>query len=202
MDDYTKANLEWWNEAATVHSQGEGYDLATFKAGKTKLHPLELAEVGDVAGKRLLHLQCHFGMDTLSWARLGAKVTGIDFSDKAIAIAQSLSQELNLDATFICTDIHNLPDVLHTSAEFGIVFTSYGAIGWLPDLQPWGRIIGHYLKPGGFFYIAEGHPFMWLLDEKSTDLKLRYPYFSKEPIKDEEQGTYAEKDATLAHITT
>ena len=94
MDDYTKANLDWWNEAATIHSQGEGYDLASFKAGKNKLHPLELEEVGDVAGKKLLHLQCHFGLDTLSWARLGAQVTGIDFSDKAIAIAQNLSRNL------------------------------------------------------------------------------------------------------------
>ena len=202
MDDYTKANLDWWNEAATVHSQGEGYDLASFKAGKIRLHPLELEEVGDVEGKKLLHLQCHFGMDTLSWARLGAQVTGIDFSDKAIAIAQNLSQELNLDATFIHTELYKLPDVLDAAGEFDIVFTSYGAIGWLPDLQPWGHIIGHYLKPGGFFYIAEGHPFMWTFDEKSVDLKPRYPYFSKEPIKDEEEGTYAEKNAKLEHTTT
>lgn len=204
MDDYTKANLEWWNEAAVIHShsQGEIYDLASFKAGEIKLHPLEREEVGDVAGKKLLHLQCHFGMDTLSWARLGAKVTGIDFSNKAIAIAQSLSQELQLGATFICTDIYNLPDVLEAAGEFDIVYTSYGAISWLPDLQPWGRIISHYLKPGGFFYIAEGHPIMWLLDENSPDFKLRYPYFPKEPIKDEEQGTYAEKNATLVHNTT
>src|SRR6266496_3179131 len=94
MDDYTKANLDWWNEAAIVHSQGESYELASFKAGRTKLHSLELEEVGDVAGKKLLHLQCHFGLDTLSWARLGAQVTGIDFSDKAIAIAQNLSRNL------------------------------------------------------------------------------------------------------------
>jgi SAM-dependent methyltransferase len=204
MDDYTKANLEWWNEAAVIHShsQGEIYDLASFKAGEIKLHPLEREEVGDVAGKKLLHLQCHFGMDTLSWARLGAKVTGIDFSDRAIAIAQSLSQELQLDAAFICTDIYKLTDVLEAAGEFDIVYTSYGAISWLPDLQPWGRIISHYLKPGGFFYIAEGHPIMWLLDDNSPDFKLRYPYFSQEPIKDEEQGTYAEKNATLVHNTT
>jgi SAM-dependent methyltransferase len=202
MDDYTKANLNWWNEAAIVHSQGEGYDLASFKAGKNRLHPLELEEVGDVAGKKLLHLQCHFGMDTLSWARLGAQVTGIDFSDKAIAIAQNLSQELNLNATFICTELYTLPDVLDAAGEFDIVFTSYGAIGWLPDLQPWSHIISHYLKPGGFFYIAEGHPFMWTFDENSMDLKLRYPYFSKEPIKNEEEGTYAEKNARPEHTTT
>ncbi len=204
MDDYTKANLAWWNEAAIVHAQSQGdmYELASFKAGKIKLRPLELAEVGNVADKRLLHLQCHFGMDTLSWARLGAKVTGIDFSDKAIEIAQSLSQELNLDATFIHTDIYKLPDVLYAAGEFDIVFTSYGAICWLSDLQPWGRIIAHYLKPGGFFYIAEGHPFMWTFDDESADLKILYPYFSKEPIKDESEGTYAEKSAKLVHKTT
>ncbi len=202
MDDYTKSNLDWWNEAATVHSQGEGYELANFKAGKTKLHFLELEEVGDVAGKRLLHLQCHFGLDTLSWARLGAKVTGIDFSDQAIAIAQSLSQELNLDANFIHTDIYKLPVVLDAAGEFDIIYTSYGAICWLPDLQPWGKIIAHYLKPGGFFYMAEGHPFMWIIDEKSPDFKIGYPYFSKEPIKDESVGTYAEKSAKLVHNTT
>src|SRR5947208_16193052 len=122
MDNYTKANLEWWNEVAIIHSQGEGYDLASFKAGKIRLHPLELAEVGDVAGKKLLHLQCHFGMDTLSWARLGAQVTGIDFSDQAIDIAQSLSQELNLEATFVRTDIYNLPYILNAAGEFDIVF--------------------------------------------------------------------------------
>ena len=125
MDDYTKANLDWWNEAAIIHSnsQGDIYELASFKAGKTKLLPLELEEVGDVAGKKLLHLQCHFGLDTLSWARLGAQVTGIDFSDKAIAIAQNLSQELNLDATFICTELYNLPDILDAAGAFDIVYT-------------------------------------------------------------------------------
>src|SRR5215469_15406545 len=105
MDDYTKANLDWWNEAAVVHARGEGYELAAFKAGKTKLHFLELEEVGDVAGKTLLHLQCHFGLDTLSWARLGARVTGIDFSDVAIQLAQSLIRELGLDARFVCSNV-------------------------------------------------------------------------------------------------
>lgn len=199
MDDYTKANLDWWNEAATIHSQGGAYNVTSFKAGKNRLHRLELEEVGDVKGKKLLHLQCHFGLDTLSWARLGAQVTGIDFSDKAIAIAQNLSRELHLDATFICTELYKLPDVLDAAGAFDIVFTSYGVIGWLPDLQPWGRIIGHYLKPEGFFYIAEGHPFMWTFDEKTTDLKIQYPYFSNEPIKDESEGTYAEKSAKLVH---
>jgi len=173
-----------------------------FRAGMIKLHTLEREEVGDVAGKKLLHLQCHFGMDTLSWARLGAQVTGIDYSEEAIALARRLSQETGLDATFICSNIYDVPDVLEGAGTFDIVFTSYGAIGWLPDLQPWGAIIARYLKPGGFFYIAEGHPFMFTMDDYSAELKIRYPYFSKEAIKGDEPGTYAEKDAHLEHSTT
>ncbi len=202
MDEYTKTNQDWWNEAAQVHAQGEAYKMQAFKEGMIKLHPLERAEVGDVAGKKLLHLQCHFGMDTLSWARLGAHVTGMDFADKAIEIARSVSQELRLDATFVCCNLHDLPNVLDAASEFDIVYTSYGVIGWLPDLQPWGKIIAHYLKPGGFFYIAEGHPFMWIFDENSADFKIGYPYFSHAPIKDESSGTYAEKEARLEHTTT
>jgi SAM-dependent methyltransferase len=202
LDEYTKANQDWWNDAAQIHAQGEGYELKAFKEGVTKLHPLELAEVGDVAGKKLLHLQCHFGLDTLSWARSGAHVTGVDFAEKAIAIAREISQELHLDATFVRCNLYDLPNVLDAAGEFDIVFTSYGAIGWLPDLQPWGQIIAHYLKPGGFFYIAEGHPFMWTFDERSPDFKIGYPYFSRAPIKDESPGTYAEKEAILEHVTT
>ena len=176
--------------------------MREFKQGLNKLHWLDREEVGDVRGKKLLHLQCHFGMDTLSWARLGAQVTGVDFADRAIAIARNLSQELHLDATFVCSDMYHVTDVLDAAGQFDIVYTSYGAICWLPDLQPWGQIIAHYLKPGGFFYIAEGHPFMWALDDKSPELKVRYPYFSSEPVKDEEPGTYAEKDARLEHAVT
>lgn len=200
MDDYTKANLDWWNEAVAIHARGDFYRLESFKAGTSKLKYLEREEVGDVSGKSLLHLQCHFGMDTLSWARLGAKVTGIDFSDKAIAFARSLSEELALEANFVQSDIYNLPNVL--SGTFDIVYTSYGVIGWLPDLLPWGKIISDYIKPGGFFYIAEGHPFMWTLDEKSTDFKVAYSYFSREPIKDEDEGTYADPSAKKVHNVT
>lgn len=202
MNDYMKANLDWWNDAAITHAQGDAYELTAFKSGKSKLKPLELAEVGDVAGKSLLHLQCHFGLDTLSWARLGARVTGVDFSDQAIQLARAISKDVGIDANFICSNIYDLPTVFPPAAEFDIVFTSYGAIGWLPDLQPWGQLIADYLKPGGFFYIAEGHPFMWTLDEKVPDLKIGYPYFSSEPIKDESEGTYAEKNAKLEHTTT
>ncbi len=202
MNDEMRVNRDWWDEAARVHFQGKGYMVDEFRTGMIKLHTLEREEVGDVAGKRLLHLQCHFGMDTLSWARLGAQVTGVDYSEEAIELARRLNQETGLDGTFICSNIYDVPDVLEGAGTFDIVFTSYGAIGWLPDLQPWGAIIARYLKPGGFFYIAEGHPFMFTMDDYSTELKVCYPYFSKEAIKGDEQGTYAEKDAHLEHSTT
>jgi SAM-dependent methyltransferase len=200
MDKYTEANLAWWNEAVDIHAQGDTYLLESFKAGRFKLKTLEREEVGDVTGKSLLHLQCHFGMDTLSWARLGATVTGVDFSEKAITLARSLSSETGLDATFVQSDIYQLPQVL--SGTFDIVYTSYGVIGWLPDLLPWGKIIADYLKPGGFFYIVEAHPFMWTLDEKTTAFQVIYSYFSPEPIKSEEEGTYANRNAKKVHTVT
>ena len=133
MDRYIKANLDWWNEAVSVHAEGDTYGLEGFKAGMSKLKYLEREEVGEVAGKSLLHLQCHFGLDTLSWARLGAHVTGVDFSEKAIALARSLAEEEGLDATFVQSDVYDLPRVL--SGQFDIVYASYGVIGWLPDLR-------------------------------------------------------------------
>jgi SAM-dependent methyltransferase len=200
MDEFSKANLDWWNEAVGVHVQGDIYGLERFKAGTSTLKFLEREEVGEVAGKSLLHLQCHFGLDTLSWARLGATVTGVDFSEKAIALARSLANEVHLDAAFVHSDLYELPNVL--SGQFDIVYTSYGVIGWLPDLQPWGLIIARYLKPGGFFYVAEGHPFMWVFDDQSADFKVAHSYFSREPIKEEQEGSYADKSAHMDHTVT
>lgn len=200
MDSHMKANLDWWNEVVGVHAQGNTYGLENFKAGMSKLKYLERAEVGDVAGKSLLHLQCHFGLDTLSWARLGAKVTGVDFSETAIDLARSLAAEGGLDAAFVQSDIYDLPQVI--SGQFDIVYTSYGVIGWLPNLLPWGTIIARFLKPGGFFYIAEGHPFMWLLDDTSSDFKVAHSYFSHDAIKEEGEGSYADKSARMAHNVT
>ncbi len=130
-----KANLDWWNEVVGVHAHGDSYKLESFKAGMSRLKYLEGEEVGDVVGKSLLHLQCQFGFDILSWARLGASVTGVDFSETAIALARSLADEEALDATFVHSDLYDLPHAL--SAQFDIVYTSYGVIGWLPDLLPW-----------------------------------------------------------------
>ncbi len=195
MDEYRKSNLELWNNWAQLHVVSETYDVASFKAGKNNLKSIELEELGDVRGKTLLHLQCHFGKDTMSWARLGATVTGVDFSDKAIEIARQLSAELNIPATFILSDIYALPAAL--SGQFDIVFTSYGAICWLDDLDEWARIAASYLKPGGIFYIAEFHPFLMVFEdtEDKQHLKIAYPYSAAEPLRFETHGSYAAPDA-------
>ena len=130
--------------------------MESFKKGKSSLNFIELDGLGDVSGKTLLHLQCHFGMDSLSWSRLGAKVTGIDLSNTAIEKARELNTELGLDAEFICSNVYDLKEML--DKKYDIVFTSYGTIGWLPDLGKWGDIISHFLNPGGIFYIADVHP--------------------------------------------
>ncbi|HEY7346853.1 MAG TPA: class I SAM-dependent methyltransferase [Ktedonobacterales bacterium] len=200
MLDYMNANRDLWNELTPIHARSAFYDVEGFKRGRITLMSIEREELGDVAGKTLLHLQCHFGMDTLSWARLGASVTGVDFSEEAIALAQSLSQELGIAARFLHTNLYDLPDVL--AEQFDIVFTSYGALCWLPDLEAWGHLIGRYLKPGGTFYIVEGHPFMMPFDDgkASDDYRVSLPYFQgPEPLKFEGDGDYADPSARVTH---
>lgn len=200
MDGYIRGNRELWNELTPIHARSKFYDAEGFKKGKCTLESIELEELGDVSGKSLLHLQCHFGMDTLSWARLGAKVTGVDFSDKSIDLARSLSEELGIEADFVCCNIYDLLERL--SGKFDIVYTSAGVLCWLPDLKKWAEIISHFLKPGGFFYILEGHPSMMVFDDSpdATELKVKYPYFhGSEPDKWEPEGDYAEPDAVVAH---
>lgn len=177
MDKYLKNNQKLWNEITPIHARSEFYDVEGFKKGKCTLESIELEEVGDVSGKSLLHLQCHFGMDTLSFARLGAKVTGVDFSDESIKLARSLRKETGLKARFIQSNIYDLPDVL--KGKFDIVFTSYGVLAWLPDLNKWAEIIAHYLKRGGIFYIVEFHPVQLIFDDSPdvTGLKAKYSYF-------------------------
>jgi len=196
MKEYTQRNKELWNELTPIHANADFYRLNEFKAGENKLRSIEREEVGDVTGKTLLHLQCHFGMDTLSWARLGAKVTGVDISDKAIMLARSLSDELKIEADFILSDIYELPDVLE--GEFDIVFISYGVLCWLPDLNRLAEIIDRYLKPGGFFYIVEGHPILSIFDDSRdvTELKVVRSYFHElEPTRWEPEPDYADPDA-------
>jgi 2-polyprenyl-3-methyl-5-hydroxy-6-metoxy-1,4-benzoquinol methylase len=190
---YFNANKELWNRRTMVHKDSAFYDVASFLNGKSSLNKIELEELGDVKGKTILHLQCHFGMDTLSLARMGAKVTGVDLSDAAISEARKLNEQLNLDAEFICCNVYDLKDYL--SGEFDIVFTSYGVIGWLPDLNKWAEIISYYLKPGGFFYMAEFHPVVWMLDENFE--RVKYYYHNQELIEIDSEGSYTDRSADV-----
>ena len=199
MDAYFKTNCSLWNAWTLINEKSEFYDIEGFKAGETSLNAIELEELGNVSGKSLLHLQCHFGLDTLSWARAGAIVTGVDFSDTAIESARSLSEETGLDARFICSNIYDLPDAL--TFAFDIVFTSYGVLSWLPDLGRWAEIVARCLKPGGTFYIVEFHPILYMLDEEQGE-RLKYPYFhSEEPLLIEEKGSYADPEADFSHVS-
>ena len=201
MDEYRKSNRELWNNWARMHfsSPTSNYDVATFKAGRNTLHSVDLEELGDVAGKSLLHLQCHFGADTLSLARLGARVTGVDFSSEAIAIARQLSDELEIPARFVQSDILALPDVL--DGQFDIVFTSHGVLGWLPDLRRWGEVVAHFLKPGGTFCLVEGHPFAHVFHGEPGVLEGRYPYFEQpEPLRFETKGSYGDPESDYESV--
>ena len=207
LDDYLKANLASWDEAVGLHVDSRMYDVAGFKAGKTSLHQIEIDELGAQVSEstRLLHLQCHFGLDTLSWARQGATVTGVDFSGEGIAAARSLAEDLGLSqrATFVQSDLYSLPDVL--SGEFDVVFTSWGVLIWLGDLERWAQIVARYLKPGGTFYIAEFHPYAFLLADDSTpdSLRIGYPYFMYgEPQRFDEPGDYADPEARTQNTVT
>lgn len=191
MEDYLRANRDLWDQWTSEHETSPFYDLPGFKAGKDRLRSIELTELGDVTGKRLLHLQCHFGLDTLAWARRGATVTGVDLSEKSIGLARSISQELDIPAQFVACDIYDLPN--HLTGIFDIVFTSYGVLHWLRDLSRWGRIIAHFLKPGGIFHIVEDHPtFRMFTTEDETKIALANPYFfSETPDSVEMTGSYA-----------
>lgn len=195
MEENRPLNLDLWNEWTDINAQSALYRLEEFKHGENKLNQLEREEVGDVNGRSLLHFQCHFGMDTLSWARLGAQVTGVDFSDRAIQLARELSRETGIPGRFICCDLYDLPK--HLEEQFDIIYTSYGVLTWLSDLTRWAGLIDRYLKPGGLFYIAEFHPFALMFDEDAPEPRLLYPYFAKDVIVCPIQGSYSDKDAPM-----
>jgi len=196
MEKFYKTNLKYWNELVDIHAESREYDLEGFLAGGSSLHSIELEALGDVSGKSLLHLQCHFGLDTLSWARMGAEVTGVDFSENAIQMARHLAKRLRLPAEFVHCNLYDLPRQL--DCEFDIVYTSYGVINWLHDIKQWGEIVHSYLKPGGTFFMAEFHPFMLVFEEDGDDLVVKYEYWhSPEPSLVEVDGSYADRDAVL-----
>jgi SAM-dependent methyltransferase len=200
MNIHEQANRRRWDELVPIHARSAFYDVPGFLAGQTSLRPLEIDEVGDVAGKSLLHLQCHFGLDTLSWARRGARVTGVDYSPAAIEQARALAAQAKLPARFVCARVQDLPEVHEDT--YDIVFTSYGVLCWLPDLGPWARTIAACLRPGGIFYMVEMHPFTDVFDDRpgTSQLRLGYPYFPPaEPLAEQVPGTYADRSAAVEH---
>jgi len=194
-EKFMQENRKMWDEYVAINSHSQLYDLDSFRQGANKLNPLERSEVGDVKGKTLLHLQCHFGMDTLSWARLGAQVTGIDYSGEGIKLARKLSDELRIPASFFCCNLYDLPANLE--GQFDIVYTSYGVLCWLNDIPRWAQIAASYVKPGGFFYIAEFHPFALVFDDEAEELHFRYPYFEK-LMSFDITGSYADRGAMVS----
>ena len=192
-NNYIEINRQSWNNRTDIHLKSEFYDLENFINGKNSLNTIELELLGDLKGKKVLHLQCHFGQDTISLTRLGAKVTGIDLSDKAIENAVQIAKKTNSDATFICCDIYDLKNYL--DEKFDLVYTSYGTIGWLPDLNKWAKIISEFLKPNGQFVFVEFHPVVWMFDDNFE--KIDYRYFNSGAIIASENGTYADKNANI-----
>lgn len=194
-DQYFKANTLHWNAMTEVNVDSDFYDLPSFIAGRNSLRQIELDGLGEgIAGKSLLHLQCHFGQDTLSWARMGAQVTGVDMSPQAIAKARELRDTLGIEASFVCCNVYDLPS--HLEGQFDIVFASYGVIGWLPDVAQWARVGAQFLKPGGQLFLAEFHPYIWMYDSQFQTIE--HAYFNRKVIAEPSGHSYADPDQALA----
>jgi len=200
MSDPIRANNHLWDVWTGVHLESPFYDVASFKDGTRpiRLAEHEREEIGPVDGRTLLHLQCHFGLDTLSWARLGATVTGADFSEPAVEAARALAAELGIPARFVRSDLYDLPAALQST--FDIVYTSRGVLGWLPDIRRWAAVAAHFVAPGGTFYITEIHPVASVFLESGVapgELRLGYPYWDHpdRPLRFDVSGSYADRDA-------
>lgn len=192
-ENYLDVNRNSWNQKTEFHVNSDFYNQEGFLKGENSLTPIELELLGNIEGKSILHLQCHFGQDTISFSRLGAKAVGVDLSDNAIEKAQEIAKQLNTDTQFVCCDIYDLPN--HLNEQFDIVFTSYGTIGWLPDLDKWAKVIAKFLKSGGKFVMVDFHPVVWMFDDNFE--KIGYNYFKAAPIIETIEGTYADKNAPI-----
>ena len=191
--DYIGINKKLWNEKTDIHYRSDFYNVESFIKGKDSLNPIEIGLLGKIKGKKILHLQCHFGLDTISLSRHGALVTGVDFSENAIRKARQLNEKLETNATFIQSDIYKLSEVIHD--KFDMVFTSYGVVGWLPDMKNWAKIIHQFLKPKGEFILVEFHPIVWMF---SYDFKqIEFNYMDSAPITEELEGTYTDRNAPI-----
>ncbi len=202
LDEFGAANRARWDEAVAIHAASEFYRVDEFLAGESTLLDLDRESVGPVAGKTLLHLQCHFGLDTLSWAREGASVTGLDFSSVAIEKARELAARAGIEARFVEADLYDAPHRI--DGTFDIVYVNVGALNWLPDIPAWAQVVAGFLRTGGFLYLHEAHPVLNMLDDERSDLlAVRYPYFEQEaPLRFDDGVDYASHGASFEHTTT
>ena len=187
------ANRSMWDERVPIHVGSRFYDVDAFRRHPDRIRPFEAEEVGDVTGKDLVHLQCHFGLDTLSWATRGARVTGLDFSTPAVAAARTVAAELGLTAEFVVGNVYEAPEILD-GRTFDVVYTGIGALNWPPDLAEWAGVVAALLRPGGFLYLCEFHPILWAFPW-SGELVVETDYFDDQPRFDDEPGTYVDFDA-------
>lgn len=207
MNDYAAVNRANWDERAPAHAASPDYGVERFVADPGYLSDVvrfDLPLIGDIAGLRGVHLQCHIGTDTISLARLGASMTGVDFSEPAISQARALAERTGADATFVSSDVYEAVDAIGAGA-FDLVFTGIGALCWLPSVSRWARVVASLLRPGGRLFIREGHPMLWSLADSRDDglLVVEYPYFEREePIIFDEGGTYVATDVVFEHTLT
>ena len=198
------ANRANWDERVPLHLASPDYDLAELRAGRGVLHAIEAAELGPVAGLRVLHLQCHFGRDSLILAQMGAHVVGLDFSEPAIAAARDLATELGLPARFVWASVYDACDAIAEPASFDLVYVTWGALVWLPDVAAWARVVAHFLRPGGRLYLAEHHPAASVFDDDvAVEGKPGWfaPYFGGELVIDDARD-YADAAARLTNSRT
>jgi SAM-dependent methyltransferase len=197
---WREKNRAMWDAKAPLHVTSPLYDVAGFKAGGVRLKAHEIQDLGDVSGKDLIHLQCHFGLDTLSWARLGARVVGLDFSKPAVQAASTLAKEIGAEAEFVLSDVYNAPEAVGRRT-FDIVYTGVGALCWLPDMDRWAKVVFDLLKPGGELYLFEFHPIKWIFDPAVTSEPImRDDYFS--PAEGFPDGGVTYADASISAAAT
>ena len=207
MDEYAQVNRANWDERVPAHAASPDYNVDDFLADPAYLNDVvrfDLPLLSDISGQRGVHLQCHIGTDTISLARLGASMTGVDFSGPAVRQARALAEQTGADATFVESDIYQAADAVGRGA-FDFVFTGIGALCWLPTVSRWARVVADVLRPGGRLFIREGHPVLWsLADEREDDLiVIEYPYFERdEPTIFDQGGTYVATEVEFEHTIT
>jgi 2-polyprenyl-3-methyl-5-hydroxy-6-metoxy-1,4-benzoquinol methylase len=198
--EHADPNLAWWQEAAAIHAASDFYDLEAIRGGRDRMRPYEIGELGVVTGLDLVHLQCHIGTDTVSWARRGARVVGLDYSSNSLDVARRLAEDCDLPIEFVCSDVHDAPRALG-HRRFDVVYTGIGALNWLPDLGPWARVVSELIRTDGHLYLSEIHPLVFGLADDGRTLVRDIVAAGFEP-SDRGTGTYAQPDAPMANRIT